>query len=265
MMARSAADRGPHRAARVRAGHRQVPPRYAADRPPHPVQGLGVGQALLLPLGAVPRSWACRPRPRRGPCSRRRAAQSAPTSEDHRRPDAQPQPPARPATEDGTIVEEVPDRRVEHRARRSQHRHDPQPTVTRQRSHTGERDQREDDHQPTVMRAFDTVERHRCCAAPGSEDTDDGEEDGCMADPAQAGGQARHDLQAGRQRGVTQGDPIAAHDRHEWPVMTALAPCPTAMPSLATLSACGSRWFGRRGERVYICLEVGEPSDDWGA
>ena len=66
MMARSAADRSAHGTARIRAGHRQVPPRYAADRPPHPVQGLGVGQALLLPLGDFPRSWAFRPRPRRG-------------------------------------------------------------------------------------------------------------------------------------------------------------------------------------------------------
>ena len=33
------------------------------------------------------------------------------------------------------------------------------------------------------MRTLNTVERHRACAAPGPEDADDGQEDGCMADP----------------------------------------------------------------------------------
>ena len=94
--------------------------------------------------------------------------------EDNRGPDAQPEAPPRTTADDRTIVEKISDGRVEHRACRCHHRHDPQPSPPRQRSHTGECDQREDDHQPPVMRALDTVERHRCRAAPGPEDTDDG-------------------------------------------------------------------------------------------
>ena len=184
-----------------------------------------MGQALVLPLGASLGRGRCRPRSRAVPRSRPTAAQRAQPARATDAPMQSHNPhPALPPKH-RTIVEQVTDRRVEHRAGRSQHRHDPQPAVARQRSHSCESDQREDDHEPAVMRPVETVERHRPSVAPGSEHPDDGQER-CWRGRSERG--AGHDRQGrqGRQRRLTRGNPIAASSR----------------PGKALVSSAGCSW-----------------------
>ena len=94
--------------------------------------------------------------------------------------------PPRAPTEHRAIVEQVSDRRVEHRAAAPS-------TVTipsqpwRDNDRTPARAiEREDDHEPSVVRAFETVERNRGGTTPCSEHPDDGEDDACTADQSKA-------------------------------------------------------------------------------
>ena len=96
-------DRSAHGAARVRAGHRQVPPRHAADGSPHPVQGLGRGTSsrtssrTSLGVGAPTSARHAALRGRRPP--RARSKREPPT------PRCSATPPPRAPTEDGAVVE----------------------------------------------------------------------------------------------------------------------------------------------------------------